>query len=782
MPLARTPRYLTGLTLVLAISLNFPVTPRRSQAHAAPPAQAVAEASLAATDQPTEAQASKAHANLPMIFEANHGQVDPEVRFISRGQGYTLFLTDKEAVFVLSSPRRIASSVPVDLEQHGAQSSLRGRLLKEELRRQDAVAAKDARVVRMKLAGANAHPLVAGYERLPGKDNYFIGSDSRKWRANIPTFAGVRYEAVYPGIDMVYYGNQRQLEYDFVVAPFADPRAIALDFKGADKLDVDASGDLVLHAGGKQVRQHRPVVYQEVNGVRQEIPGSYLLKNSGGQVGFQLGSYDASRPLVIDPVVYSTFLGGDDYDVGQGIAVDRFRNAYVTGYTYSLDFPSSKHFNPGQYQYRLDAFITKLNANGNAFVYSTYVGGQGGDFGQSIAVDANRNAYITGGTYSTNLPTPNGFQNGYGGGYYDGFVAKLNVSGSKLLYASYLGGNDFENYRSGRIAVDQAENAYLTGFTMSFNFPVTPGALKTTFSGGHYQDNPDADPPPDAFVTKVNTRATGPASLVYSTYLGGAGTNAFDWGTSIDVDSSGNAYATGDASSRFPTTANAYRRRTGSSYVAKLNPAGTALLYSTYFDGRISDIAVRDNGQVYLTGTAYYDFQTTPDAYQTMLSEIHYLDTFVAKLDTNASGRNALVYATFFGGSADEYGRSIAIDATGDNVYITGETQSSDLPTTPDAYQSSYGGVGDFDTAGFIVKGDAFVAKFNIATPGTAGLVYSTYLGGNRGDDGNAIAVDSVGSVYVTGGTYSPNFPVTPGAFQTVRALTDAFVVKIRFR
>ena len=329
-------------------------------------------------------------------------------------------------------------------------------------------------VLHMKLVGANPAPRVVGLEKLPGKANYFIGNDSTKWRTNIPTYAKVKYENVYPGMDLVYYGNQRQLEYDFVVAPGTDPKIITLGFEGADKLEVDAQGDLVLYADGGEIRLHKPLVYQDIDGVRQAIAGSYVLfpqtpdprlqtlDARPQQVGFQVAAYDFNRPLIIDPVLsYSTYLGGSGGDSGSDIAVDFSGNAYVTGSTSSLNFPL---MNPLQTTNRgsNDVFVAKLNPTGTALLYSTYLGGSSHDFGNSIAVDASNSAYVTGSTASNNFPTASPLQPAFAGGALvvgDAFVAKLNATGDVLVYSTYLGGSGADGGNS--IVVDASSNAYL---------------------------------------------------------------------------------------------------------------------------------------------------------------------------------------------------------------------------------------------------------------------------------------------------------------------------------
>jgi len=679
------------------------------------------------------ARSIEAFANLPLYFEPNQGQAEAQVKYLSRGAGHLLFLTPSKAVLVLTK-REHSESWKTERRTSGT-------------------------VLHMAFRGANRQAQISGQEELSGKVNYFIGDDPGKWRTNIATYGRVLYRGLYPGIDLAYYGLHGQLEYDFVVSPGADPRRIVLTFKGAERVDIDAHGDLVLLTDLGVIRQRKPVVYQEISGVRQEISADYVLKGAH-QVAFKVGAYDATKPLIIDPVlVYSTFLGGSGSDLGYGIAVDSSGNAYVAGFTASTDFPTT----PGAFQTVLalgsDAFVTKLNPVGSApLVYSTYLGGNGADYGFAIAVDSLRNAYVTGQTDSTNFPTtPGAFQTGFGSGLVDAFVTKLNPTGSALSYSTYLGGGSFDSGQG--IAVDGSGNAYATGYTLSTDFPTTPGAFQTT-SGGSY----------DAFVTKLSP--TGSAPLVYSTYLGGSG---IDVGSAIAVDTLGNAYVTGYADPNFPTTTSAFQTTYGGgsadAFVTKLNPAGSApLAYSTYLGGNGQDIgqaiAVDGSGNAYVTGyTDSVSFPTTRGAFQTTFGGGFY-DSFVTKLSPTDSA--PLVYSTYLGGSGIDVGYGIAVDSSG-NAYVGGYTNSTNFPTTTGAFQTTFGGGAS----------DAFVTKLNPG--GSAPLVYSTYLGGSGEDVGQAIAVDSFRNSYVTGYTASSNFPTTGGAFQTTfgGGSYDAFVATL---
>lgn len=655
------------------------------------------------------------YARLPMSFELNRGQTDPRVKFLARGPGYTLFLTSDAAVLALQ-------------ENHSVQAG-------------DSSPPPD-RVVRLRLVDANPAVGLSGEEELSGQSNYFLGNDPRRWRTHIPTYAQVRYRNMYRGVDLLYYGRQGELEYDFIVTAGADPGCLGLKIEGTDGIAVNPEGDLVLRTGGSEVRLRRPRAYQGDGREERGIAAQYVLRG-GKEIGFAVGPYDRRRALIIDPVLsYATYLGGKGGDVAYGIAGDSSGNAYITGVTNSTDFPtltpeqSSSHGSG-------EAFVSKLNATGTALVYSTYLGGAGSDTGTAIAVSASGDAFITGTTTSVDFPaTPTAFQTVYGGNT-DAFVAQLDSAGSALVYSSYLGGGGTDLGQG--IAVDTSGNAYVTGSTQSINFP-TVGPLQATNAGSS-----------DVFVAKVNFSGS---ALIYSTYLGGTEAEV---GQCITVNSSGNAFVVGYTfSSNYPTL-NAYQasnKGQTNAFVTELNTAGSAPVFSTYFGGSGNDrgfgIALDASGNIYLTGASRStDFPTTSSAFQ--ISNHGQSDAFVTKLNPAGS---AVLYSTFVGGSAVDQGNAIAVDASGD-AFITGFTQSGDFPTA-NPLQAILG-ISGGGSCGATPCADAFVTQLN---PSGNGLVYSTYLGGSGADFGQGIALDSSGNPYVTGSTSSTNFPAIAGAFQ----------------
>jgi hypothetical protein len=699
-----------------------------------------------------QAQVSAGYGKLPLSFEINGGQSDARVKFLAHGQGYSLFLTPREAVLSLRAGRAKG-------RQPAAGNAAKGN---ERAR---------SAVVRMRLAHANANPEITGLDLLPGKSNYFIGSNPDQWQTDVAHYARVKVAAVYPGVDLVYYGKQRQLEYDFVLAPGADPRRIELVFAGTRRLSLDTQGNLIVTTAGGELVQHKPVVYQEAEGKRTEVDGRYVLRGKN-RAGFRVASYDAHRPLVIDPVLsYSTYLGGSLHDVGYAIAVDSAGNAYVTGETNSTNFPGAS----GSLIGSTDVFVTKLNAAGNALVYSTYLGGSGHDTSYAIAVDGLGNAYITGETDSPtgvagqiSFPLMGAFQASYRGGG-DAFVTKLNAAGNALVYSTYLGGSG--NERGYGIAVDSNFNAYVTGHT-STSQGATPSAndfptmLPFQAQNGQFGSH-------DAFVTKFNAAGS---ALVYSTFLGGNGSEISNDGGAIAVDSDGNAYVGGTTfSTNFPGAGTSTIQPTyggggrSDGFVVKFNAAGSALLYSTYLGGTgddaVNGIAIDGARNAYVVGfTTSTNFPTASPLQASKSDAGSGEDAFVAKI--NAAG-SALVYSTYLGGNgAQERAFAVAVDRSG-NAYVSGSTGSTNFPTVAPV-QAVKGG-----------NRDAFISKLNAA--GSA-LVFSTYLGGTTGDEfGYGIALDRFGNAYVTGGTTSSNFPATVGAFQTTfgGGGDDAFIAKI---
>jgi hypothetical protein len=648
------------------------------------------------------------YGQIPLTFVANRGQVHNSVRFTARGPGYTAYFTPSEVVVDVRST-----------------------------------------IVRMRYLAANVSSDVVGVDIQEGKANYLIGNDPGKWQTNVPLFGSVVYKDLYPGIDMLYSSSARQLKSTFAVAPGADPSYIQIEYRGVEALRIDQQGGLIFTTPDGELREAAPEMYQETSGRRDIVSGAFQI--SGKVVSFAVGEYDRSRELKIDPALsYSTYLGGSGTNKGTAIAVDASGAAYVTGYTDSTNFPVSGGVVESSTGGGVDVFVTKLNGAGNAIVYSTYLGGSGDDRGFSIAVDGAGNAYVTGWTGSTNFPVAAAVQGSAGGGGRDAFVAKLNSTGTGLIYSTYLGGSGSDSGNG--IAID-ASGAYVTGSTTSNNFPVA-NAFQALPGGGQ-----------DGFVTKLNAAGS---AIVYSTYLGGS---LDDRGSSIAVDSSGAAYVTGNTSStNFPTVSALQAANGGApdAFVTKLSASGSSAIYSTYLGGSGVEnmelgrsIAVDSSNNAYVTGTTFSSNFPTFQPLQPSLSGSN--DAFVVKL--NAAG-SAFVYSTYLGGSSIDYGESIAVDGSG-IAYVAGYTASPDFPSV-NADQPA--NAGSFD---------AFIAKLN--TSGSA-LTDTDFLGGSGTDAGYGIALDSAVSAYVTGQTSSSNFPLkTPAQGSLGTSGLAAFVAKFTF-
>ena len=691
---------------------------------------------------PVDAQVARPRsARLPLTFEANAGQTHRDVKFLSRAPGYVLFLTETEAVV-----------------------------------------ASEASALRMRWVGGTARAAVEGRKTLAARSHYYRGADRRRWIESVPHYGQVQYSDVYPGIDLVYYGtDEGQVEFDFVVASGADPASIALQFDGADHLAVQDSGDLIIRtrsAAGGTVTLHRPAIYQEHDGMRRAVAGGYVL-HGGGRVGFELGAYDRSRPLTIDPVLtlnYSTFLGGSGSDKALALAVDAAGQAIVTGNTSSVDFPTvnaAQATAPGAD----DHFVAKLSADGSSLIYATYLGGSKGEGTNqgAVALDAAGNAYVAGSTFSGNFPTTAGSYRSTLNAVpnddfasFDGYIVKLSPAGA-LVYSTFLGGSHFDSINA--IDVDGSGNAYVTGGTQSSDFPLE-GALQTT------QD--------DSFVAKLNAAGS---ALVYSTYFGG---NNFDVTTGIAVDSSGSAYLTGmTGSSNFPTVnpvqpaldpAECFPGRPcGDAFLTKINPAGSAYAYSTYLGGsgqdRGTDVEVDAFGVAHVAGDTNSTNFPTAAPLQAVRAGAE--DAFLAKFSASGS---SLDYSSYLGGSGREgtgfsnesiVGISLAVDGAGD-TYLAGVTASSDFPSL-DAMQGFVAG-GPSDVQAFLTK---------LHASGSA-LTYSTAINPPQQMAGEVdVAIDLLGNAYVAGGVGQAGllggYPTTANAVQPVHGggNLDAFLAKL---
>jgi hypothetical protein len=726
--------------------------------------------SAAQANAPQTGPASALAAGLPLFFEPNRPEAGGG--FVARGGHYQFLIAPAEAFLVL---RKTSGPMPTSpLERN--QLTLPRKV--------------ETRAVRVRFLRGDPGARIAGEQKLPGQINYLVGNDPARWRTQLSTYSRVRVEQVYPGIDLLYYGNQDQLEYDFEISPRVDPATIALRFEGADKVSVNAEGELVLALGEDEIRQPRPVIYQIVGGVRRPVSGGYTLRDSR-TVAFTLGSYDRELPLVIDPVLtYSSYFGGNLGDNILAIKLNPADNSvYVAGQILStiFTFPLAPGFQPtfGGGELNGDAFVARLDATLTNLIYFTYLGGSGNDGGLDLALDAAGDAFLTGFTDSTNFPVANAIFPNIGGTFdtrfqafpTDAFLAELNAAGSALVYSTYLGGSDAEV--AGGVAVDPAGNAYVTGYTSSTNYPTTNALVfhlaGTTnnvlnrWAGNH-----------DAFVTKVSP---GGSSLVYSTYLGGTNN---DEGQGIVADAAGFAYVTGyTTSTNFPVTnalaggtlLNRSTNRPGQDgFLARIDPGGVILDSSTYFGGTNSDagfrIVIDDAGALYVTGpTSSGDYPNTATNVAglrngTVGTNLSFnTDAFLTKF-AYAGNTPSIVYSALFGGSINDTGWALALDGA-TNVYVIGITVSTNFPSW-----NTNGSLSGTRTGG----SDLFVTAFNADA---SALLYSAYLGGSADDFGYGIAVDASGTAYIAGRTLSTNFPVVNALQGSREGLNDGIIARI---
>ncbi len=682
---------------------------------------------------PTQDRLLRSWGRVPLHFEAGNGKglsgvegVAPD--FVTRGAGYAVAISATESVVVVPpAPRKMMTGVRGGSRNRSAPP----------------LPTDSPSVVHMRLLGANQSAPGTKLEPLPGRVNYYHGNDPAKWRTDVRTYGRIRYEEVYPGIDLVYYGNQQQLEHDFIVAPGADPASIRMTYESTGGTALTESGDLLLHTDAGDLRQLRPVSYQEVNGERQPVESRYCLQ-ADGQVTVSVGSYDPRRPLVIDPVLtFSSYLGGSNYEYGGALLLAEDGSVLLSGMTYSPDFPAPNAFDPELFSVT-DAFIARLDPTGTSLTYATYFGGNGWEMIHDMVLGADGSLYVAGESSATNLPVTVSLQQ-QNRGYIDGFVAHFNAAGNVLLYSTYLGGEAEDIGRC--IALDAAGNVYVGGSTQSSDFPtLNPFRVPLTFST-------------EGFIAKINPTAT---ALVYSSYLGGFDT---DLVTDLALETDGSVYLVGYTHSHdFPLVNPMFPRDQRSAFLVHVNSAGSGLLHASTLGGALDDeahaVALDGQGALFLTGyTGSDDFPLVRP-----LQAVHggAADVFVAQVDLSGP---TLAFSTLLGGNANDFAYALALDPAG-AVYVAGETQSDLFPTV-EALQAQRASPAT----------DAFLTKIDPATPG---LVYSTYLGGSGEERGVALAVDAAGNAYVQGETSSLDFP-TASPFQPShgRGFADTFVSKV---
>lgn len=704
---------------------------------------------------PRSAQMQAEYGKLPLTFEANQGQTNPQVKFLSHGNGYNVFLTAGGMVLSLGAKQALPGASAADpVTQNSSQPATKA-------------------TVQFNLVGAARNPAVIGEDPQPGKANYFIGSDPAKWQTNVSTYGRVRYKNIYPGIDLLYYGNHRQLEYDFAVSPAANPSQIQFEVTGANGIQLDSEGNLVLQTSSGELHLQTPTIYQESAGTRSPVSGAYFMRDST-HIGFSFGQYDSSKPLVIDPVlVYSTYLGGSGDDQASGIVVDSTGNVYLAGFTDSTDFPLATlgTLAPGS----THVFVAKFDPTGSNLIYADYIGGNSDDYGYALVLDSSNEVYVTGSTASSDFPLVNPFQGTYPGSF-NAFLSQLSSDGSSLLYSTYLGGNGSDIPSS--IAIDASNDVIVAGNTSSTNFPTAnayqPSALAN--QGGMFGTY--------GFLTKFSASGS---YLIYSTYLAGNSNVPYNCGgtpcwsspfsavNGIALDTAGNVYAAGITNTyNFPTTSAAYQAADSTQlndtvgFVSKFSGSG-GLDYSTYFyesSGSLTNvnaIAVDGAGSAYITGVAFSD-GTFPITSTSICNPGVYgfgCDfAFVTKFDPAGS---TLLYSTFLGPNNSASPRAITLDAEND-AYVIASTSSSTFATVNGI--ESYANGSDF----LLVEIDPLAAT----------QLFATYIGGSGYESPSGIAIDANKNLYIAGTTFSTDFPVTPGAFQqSLAGNSDAFALKI---
>ena len=670
-----------------------------------------------------------------VCFIENRGQFEGRVKFFAKRPFGNILLAPEEIIYQL-----IASK-----DSKRAEKREKSQLASNMNR---AVGLEN---IRMALIGAQAKAKIEALQETPGTFNFFYGSDPRGWVTGARAYQKILYHDIYPSIDLMVLGQDDGLKYEYRVQPGGRVEDIRVRYDGINSLRVNSQNQLELATESGLVIEDAPISYQIVDGIKSDVKTFYVI-GPAGDLGFKTAPYREDVELVIDPsLMFSSFLGGSGQEADGGIAVDLHGNIYVTGYTYSGNFPTTYRAYDRTFAGNVfDVFVTKINPAGSGLVYSTFLGGNGSEAGLGIAVDAQGQAYVCGYTESSNFPTTIGAFDRTRSGTRDAFLTKLNATGTNIIFSTLIGGSSSDE--AAGLALGRNGSAFLTGTTLSPDFPTTPRAYDTTFSGG------------DAFLTKINSSGTG---LLFSTFFGGSGE---EQGLGIVLDPSENIFISGNTTStNLPTTSAAYDKTLGGSkdiFVTKFSAPGNSLIFSTYLgskgvDGTLGGLAVDNGGNAYVTGfTESTSYPITAAVWDSSFSGSN--EAFVTKLNSPGS---ALVYSTFLGGSSIEFGRGIGVDVLGD-VIVTGYTKSANWPATKDAYDSSY-------------NGDLDIFLTLLSATGK-GLLYSTYIGGSSADRTSAgLALDVYGNVFIIGNTNSVNFPKTSGAYdRTYGGSRDDVVLK----
>ncbi|MGA8837344.1 MAG: SBBP repeat-containing protein, partial [Candidatus Sulfotelmatobacter sp.] len=744
--------------VAVALLVLSPISHRA--AHASSPSSATSRSASQSTITPAARERLQAtFAALPLAFEQNQGQTDPQVKYMARANGYKLYLTSSEAVFTLHKQGGDSEVRRMMMDRRIGPAAVKRMLQRRAGQKSTALAA----TVRMQLLGANPGVELAASDPQGGKVNYFIGNDPAKWRSNVPLFGQVSYRKIYPGIDLAFHGAGRQLEFDYLVAPGADAGSIALAFQGADKMSTNPAGDLVLTTAAGPVEIHRPVAYQQSNGARQKVDARFVMKKAN-EVAFAVGSYDHSRQLVIDPTVtYSTYFGGSSADYGLAIAVDGSGNEFVAGATDSSSIPGWTTAPVGGF----DVFVTKISSAG-ALLFTTEFGGSSDDFPGGIAVDST-GIYVSGTTDSSDFPVTTGaaqttFVGGGANGNNDAFAAKLALTGSSITWATYINGSDSTSGLA--VAADTSQNVYVVGETFA---PDLGGGVVNALPNGSAINLNSGSGDDDGYIVKVNS--TGTAFLLVS-YIGGS---SGDLATGVALDGSGNIYVSGETISTDLPVVNALQSKCGTDGTCNTGASGplddalvaaiqanlSGYTYLTYYGGSGVDdalaITADSAGDAFITGLTQSSDLVLTTPYQPSLAGTQ--NAFVVEINPTGS---AATYGTYLGGSGTDLGLGIALDSSSPaNIYVTGQTSSATLFPLVNPTQPALSG-----------PTDAFVT---VLSPSQSTALFSTYLGGGGDEDqlSGAIALDATERIYVTGDTDSGNGTTT--AFPTTSALDGTY-------
>jgi len=680
------------------------------------------------------------------VFIENKGQWDSNVLFLTKTNGANVWITKSGVTYdyyQMSKVETVKSNNP-------KLNSTKNHLKDEEMPKYNI----KGHIFKMQLENVKENPIPIGFEKKITKFNYFLGNDKNSWASNVSLCNEVVVEDLYDGISARYYFDSGTVRYDYILEVGADVSQLVMKFEGQDEVTVTDEGELLIKTSIGEIKHNKIFAYQEVNNEKIEIECSFF-ESKTNQFNFELGEYDTSKPIIIDPLIWSTFIGGGADEFSNSIELDYNDNVIITGFTKSSDFPTASGIydethNGGGW----DVFVSKISNDGSSLLWSTFIGGTNNDGAAKIAFDDNNNLILTGSTGSIDFPiTSNAFDKTYNGEDYDAFVSKLSNDGSSLIWSTFIGGEETE-FGTG-LTIDNLGNVIITGMTGSVEYPTTPGTFNETYNGGIF----------DIFVSKLSNDGS---SLLWSSFLGGSNVDESAFGNGLTLDDSGNIILTGKTGSvNFPVSNGAYNENYDGDnvvFVCKLSNDGSSLLWSTFIGngGSPSDVAIDNKGNVIITGGTGFNFPTTKGAYDEKHN--NNWDVYVSKLSSNGS---SLIWSTFIGGYESEFPTALEIDDSG-NIFVTGHTESSIYPTTKGVFDETFNN--DYD--GFISK---------LSNDGSS-LLWSSFIGGSSFDKVNDLVIDNIGNVIISGYTNSTDFPTTNGAYNETYNGSDSDVFVSKFK